>query len=402
MLIASLIIDTRRASSRHENKYPIKIRVTERNGNTWKQKYFPINIYLHEKEFNRILSSPKTFEEEQQQQILQTHLNKAISLIRKVKDLNLNKFEQLYNGRNINSLNNYFELRIEQLKSEKRVGYATQYANTIASLKAYHGGELYFNEITPEFLKAYERHMRDNGKSITTVGMYLRAVRAVLNHAIQNHIINYEIYPFGKGKHKIKSERKIKIPLTLEQVEKLKAHTPTGYYNNRAKAFWMFSYYCNGMQLIDMLNLHFSDIQNGFIIFDRAKTRNNKANVRKIMIPYRDELKQIINQYGNRTLDPSAFIFDVLRHTMTEQQRKEAIRARGRRLNERLKKIGEDIDIPNLRMGIARHTFTNILLNAGISTDYLQYALGHSNITTTEHYKGSFAIDSINKASGLL
>ena len=66
---------------------------------------------------------------------------------------------------------------------------------------------LKFTDITPSFLKKYERWMLDNGKSITTVGMYLRALRAIFNQ--QN--IDSKLYPFSKNNEKNMRFRPVKI-----------------------------------------------------------------------------------------------------------------------------------------------------------------------------------------------
>jgi integrase/recombinase XerD len=43
--------------------------------------------------------------------------------------------------------------------------------------------------------------MVDNGKSLTTVGIYLRPLRAMFNEAIAANLITQEYYPFGKRKY---------------------------------------------------------------------------------------------------------------------------------------------------------------------------------------------------------
>lgn len=39
---------------------------------------------------------------------------------------------------------------------------------------------------------------------------------------------------------------------------------------------------------------------------------------------------------------------------------------------------------------VARHTFSTVLKRSGASTEYIQEALGHNNIKTTENYFDSF------------
>ena len=39
---------------------------------------------------------------------------------------------------------------------------------------------------------------------------------------------------------------------------------------------------------------------------------------------------------------------------------------------------------------MARHTFSTVLKRSGVITEYIQEALGHSDIKTTENYLDSF------------
>ncbi len=39
---------------------------------------------------------------------------------------------------------------------------------------------------------------------------------------------------------------------------------------------------------------------------------------------------------------------------------------------------------------VARHTFSTVLKRSGASTEYIQEALGHTDVKTTENYLDSF------------
>lgn len=397
---ASLYLDTRRPSARNGNKYPVKIKVSFTQGKKHTRVYYPCKVYLNEKDFNRIIKAPRTDEQDIHQAITSA-LNKAIRIINKVKNITPQIFNQLYKGNDINSFSNYMNVVIKELEQQGRAGYVMNYTYALKSFEVFNKGTIYFNEITTDWLQRYEADMLKK-HTITTVGMYTRALRAVLNKAVHANIITADAYPFGKGRYQIKTERKIKIPLSDKQIKKLKDYKPKDHYEARALAFWFLSYYCNGMNMIDILHLRHSDIVNDYIIFDRQKTRRTKTEVRKILIPMRPELQQIITRFGKHTLNPKDYLFDVIDDNADVMTKRLRVKDFAKRINKKLKNIGNACSIDKLTMGIARHTFANRLLNAGLSTDYLQYALGHSNVSTTEHYKGSFALEKIKKASSKL
>ena len=67
-----------------------------------------------------------------------------------------------------------------------------------------------------------------------------------------------------------------------------------------------------------------------------------------------------------------------------------------RNTNKRLVKIGEELGLTmKLTTYVARHCFATIQKNNGAPLIYIKEALGHSNITTTQDYFGSFDDDSL-------
>ena len=49
---------------------------------------------------------------------------------------------------------------------------------------------------------------------------------------------------------------------------------------------------------------------------------------------------------------------------------------------------------------VARHTFSTVLKRLGASTEFIQEALGHTNIKTTEHYLDSFDRETKRELAG--
>ena len=63
-------------------------------------------------------------------------------------------------------------------------GTAHVYRSSLNAIIAYRGkGDFTFHEVTPEWLKGFEIHLRGRGCSWNTVSTYLRTFRAVYNRA---------------------------------------------------------------------------------------------------------------------------------------------------------------------------------------------------------------------------
>ena len=69
-------------------------------------------------------------------------------------------------------------------------------------MKTFNNGsmDIPFTEIDVSWLKKYEAWMKSNGNSTNTLGVRFRALRAVYNLAIQQHIVKKEYYPFDEFK----------------------------------------------------------------------------------------------------------------------------------------------------------------------------------------------------------
>lgn len=103
----------------------------------------------------------------------------------------------------ITTLNSLLENKVENLRKNEQVGTALYYQNTIQSIKQFAGNNILITDISPEWLRRYEKHMLKLGRSYTTIGMYGRAIRTMMNEAKRVGIIKENQYPFGKGKYEI-------------------------------------------------------------------------------------------------------------------------------------------------------------------------------------------------------
>ncbi len=91
----------------------------------------------------------------------------------------------------------------------KSLRTADVYQTAYYSLSAF-AGNIKLRSITPQLLNEYDVWMRDKGKSKSTMGIYIRTLRKIINNAIDNDILSKKQYPFGKNKYIIPSSRNIK------------------------------------------------------------------------------------------------------------------------------------------------------------------------------------------------
>ena len=164
---------------------------------------------------------------------------------------------------------------IVKLLEEGKVGSALNYQDAYNSLKKFRGN-VRFTDITVSYLKQYEHWMiYIKNRSKTTVGIRLRALRAIFNEAIENGIINKDkCYPFGRKRYQLPTSCNLKKALTISDVKKIYEFEPDNEGDKKAKDFWLFCYLGNGMNPKDMSHLRFKNIDGDYIHFTRAKTEH--------------------------------------------------------------------------------------------------------------------------------
>lgn len=387
----AIILDTRRI--KNDNTYPVKLRITHNR----EQKYYFTGINLTKSDFEKTESTKPRGNFKETKIFLNSVEQKARNIINVLDEFSFEKFKKHFLNTKSNQQDVFkaYELRIDELKQEGRVATASGYLYSLNSLKLF-ASKLSFNNITPDFLKAYERWMLQNDKSITSIGIYLRCLRAIYNDAISEGIVKQEQYPFGKRKYQIPASRNIKKALKLSEIEKIFNYkAEKGSTEEKARDLWIFSYLCNGVNIKDIARLKYKNMDKDKIVFIRAKTENTtRQNLKPIVAIITPELKTIVKKWGTMPKVPENYIFPILAHDITPEQElakvKQATKIINKYIRKIAKKLGLDEDITTYT---ARHSYATILKKSGASREFISESLGHSNLQTTENYLDSFEIE---------
>ncbi len=281
---------------------------------------------------------------------------------------------------------------IHKLLGEGRIRSAANYQSAYTTFYKFRGN-VKFTQINVAFLKQLEVWMLEHEYSITTVGIYTRCLRAIFNEAIFQGIIRREkCYPFGRRKYQCPISRNTKKALSLEEVGKIYYYVPQCEFERKAKNFWVFSYLANGINPTDIAYLKYKNIEEDYITFHRSKTENaTRSSPRPITFYITEDLREIIDYWGNRDKSPNNYIFPILEHGISALRQVELIELFVQSINDWMKKIKTKLGIEKkVTTYVARHTFSTILKRSGVSTEFIQESLGHTDIRTTENYLDSF------------
>ncbi len=296
------------------------------------------------------------------------------------------------------------EAYVKELTIQERVGTASTYISTLHSLKRFKEAKklksILFNDVTIEFLNTWEKWMISEGNALTTVGIYARNIRAILNKAKAAGLMKPDHYPFGSGKYEIPASSNVKKALTITEVGKIYNYrTPAGSPEGRAHDLWIFSYLCNGINVKDIARLKYKNISNDALLFVRAKTeRKQRQNLKQIEVPLSPEIKAIIKRIGNENIHPNQYVFPILREGLTPEKERALIQQATKTINKYIKRIVTALKLKkDVTTYTARHSYATVLKRSGATIEYISESLGHSNISTTENYLASFEMETKKK-----
>lgn len=386
----SFFLDASRPNS--EGKCLIKLNIYQRPT----KKRYATKYHATQEEWKKINAS--NLRDEDLKKIkkgLHDISSKAEKVIAKLVPFSFVAFEEVFfnkeAAKHSTTLKYWFDKYIEHLKHTGQIGTAISYNTTLNSINDFRKN-LSLHDITPALLNDYENHLLKNSKSISTVGIYMRQLRAIINQAIDANVISSDKYPFKK--YQIPAGRNIKKALNEADLNKLLSYQPTTADKQKALDFWLFSYLCNGMNFADIIELKPDNISGNYLHFIRAKTkRTKKKDLRPIRVGLNARALEIINRQKNT--DPAnPYLFPILEEGLTPLTVKHRCQRFIKWVNNKMESIRKELEIEQ-KIGTysARHSFSTVLKRKGVSTEFIKESLGHSSLVTTENYLDSFTDD---------
>ena len=207
-------------------------------------------------------------------------------------------------------------------------------------------------------------------------------------------------YPFGKGRYSIKTIVKPKQTFSGSEIKILvKLDKFDSVEEMKARDLWLMQYYCNGVNLNDLIRLRWDNMVGNCFVIQRQKTKNtNSSRPVFIRIPLVENLKVLIEKIGNKN---SPYVLGFLKDGMSESQILEKKHRVASLMNMYLKPLGKRLNFPiELLSETSRDAYATTLKKDGRSIEEIAEMLGHSSITCTRNYLAQFEenqVHSINQ-----
>lgn len=383
-------LDTRR--KRKDGTFPIKLRVT----NNRDDRRYATGLNVTQEEFDKIFSPRPRGDYKDIRLKLDEMENRAREVINNLHPFTFEAFKDTFFNKDKIGSNDVFALfdrYILSMEEQDRIGNANSYRNARNSIHSFTKKKaLPFHSVTPFFLQKYEDWMIHSGKSLTTVGIYLRSLRRIINIAQKEGLADPANYPFGIDKYEIPSPGNTKKAIGRQEIKKLYEY-PLPENSSRAylRDLWFFSYFCNGINMKDIALLRYSNLDKAMITFRRQKTRRKNRNSKPIIIPITEQVRRIIDRWGNIPESKETFIFNILEGDPSEKEIKSKVNNMVKRVNKAMKWLAEEAEVDeHISTYTARHSCATFYKQIGTSIEKISEALGHSDVHTTENYLSSF------------
>jgi len=256
----------------------------------------------------------------------------------------------------------YFEKKMKPLRRRETMNTWECYNNVLNYLKNHKIGKTGLVNITDLDCDDFYDVLRNKLHPNSAIH-YLRILKIVLNKAVKEKLIVSNPANLVSTK---KHGKKSKIEFVEEfEIKKLN-ETPIENKHQIVKTAFLFSCF-TGLRLSDVQALKFSDIVNGYIVFDQEKTDDENR------IPLRGTSLDIFEQ--QKRINKKGFVFQELR------------RYENLKINNALKKWIKSVGITrNITYHSSRHSYAIMLLRHDVDIFTVSKLLGHHSISMTEKY----------------
>ncbi|MFD1000213.1 phage integrase SAM-like domain-containing protein [Ohtaekwangia kribbensis] len=392
-----LSLDTRREKA--DKTFPVILRLSHNGKTTGISTGYSIPEASWDDESRQIRRSYKGLENVTRiNNLLAKERAKALDIIARLHDrneldyLSITELKGLISTKgNQATFFEYVEKQIKELIKLNKIGNARNYSNILREVKKFRNEvDFPFRELNYMFLKKFESYYLEKGLGENGLSVYMRGIRAILNKAIAEKLVEKEAYPFEQ--YTIPSKPTKKRAISLDAIQKIvqvkfkKGEESLG----EARNIFLMSFYMMGAPFIDLAFLTKANIIDGRVQYRRRKTG------KFFDIKITENLRPILDHYLKDKKEKEFLLPIIKREALVDQYKD--IQWAQKRYNKRLKIIAGKAGIQEkLTSYVSRHSFASIANNMAIPVTAISEMLGHQRLTTTQVYLAGLQKDAIDR-----
>jgi integrase/recombinase XerD len=401
MASANLLLDKR--STDKYDRYPVRLQIYHM-GN---QFLVSTKLFATEETFNAaIKQGSKARNHSKLRDTLNEQRTKAQSILDKMGTvIDKDKFKRMFyseiayqtKGAALYIADLYAQ-QMAKFKKGNQFKHMAAYQSSLNSLNLFKPN-LALQDITVELLEDYDHWMRGKGCSLSTVNTYLRPLRTVFKKAIDEGFMSADSFPFGRGKYVINNSESARMALHREEVRMFWDYAPANDAQQRAKDFWFFSYFANGMAPVDMAHLTAKNFKGDHIIYQRKKTQRTKRQTKDVIVHVNEDMQTILDRQGSA--DASPYLFTILSKGMTTEEQYKAVEEWKREQNKILQRIAVKLKLETLCLYSARHSYAGALGMEDVNLKTVADMMGQETSHMAANYMGNLRLDRVKQLSTL-
>lgn len=258
---------------------------------------------------------------------------------------------------------------INKLLASRGKSTIDNYRTAIASFVRYAGNNVSIGDVSKQMVEGWQLWLKEQGVKLNTISCYMRSLRSVISHSGLPSVVSTAFNTVFTGN--IKTDKRSMSSCDLQKLRTLQL--PKGSSLCFARDLFLFCVYALGMPFVDVAFLRKKQIVNGYIEYQRHKTRQ------PIRVKIEPQMQRIIKRYS---IPESDYVFPILQ----TGSMKEYETARNR-YNRHLRQISKIAGLRrSLTSYVARHSWASMAYSNNVDLAVISKALGHSNTKTTMVY----------------
>ena len=256
------------------------------------------------------------------------------------------------------------KLYIKTLLENNQKGYAGIMDRSLRKFTEFTNGDLLITDINKDIISNYDKFLRKKSLSKASISIELRNIKTIINRAIKEHNVIIQEHPFNSIK--ISASRVRDICVSVETINMIRLSNPTSKKLVMARDLFCLSFYLGGINLIDLLDIDFRNMNIISYIRQKAKNMTDEQVVTSFDIP--ECAKPIIKRWINNKTGKLDFGYKLSYNNFRSY------------LSKCIQKMCEELGIKEKVVYYsARKTFAQMASELGVPDSIIDYCLGHSD-----------------------
>lgn len=252
---------------------------------------------------------------------------------------------------------------VDYLKSEGRDSYALSIERVGRYFRDFARGDILLSDLTPSLIQNFAAFIRKRKVTETTVNTMLAQMKSVVNRAIREWNISYDIHPFVTTRISAAPIRK--LDLTVQNFNKIRESSPEKRKLIMARDLFCLSFYLGGMNLIDIMQ---TDFRKDVLEYSRSKTKGRMQSDNVITFTIPSQAREIICRWMDKRTGKLDFGYKFTYHNFSQY------------VTYSLGDLAEELNIDErVTFYSARKSFAQYASEIGIPDGIIDYCLGHSD-----------------------